>query len=1446
MMELIGRQGNVVLFSSDDGMGVLVDEESNRVLAVDSFNTLVASGTYEETADVTKSSQDLADAALTTLNINVIPTTDRMHTIPKAVQTEARRSLDWHAKHGRGGTPVGLHTASILAEGGQIGIKKIRHIAQYFPRHAMDASCQGYSPKDEGYPNKGRISWGLRGGDAAQKWATGVVERENRKQGLSIVASNGYYDHEKPLPVSIESFTEPDPEFAARVRTDGGGIDRLYKMEADGSVFVWDDGCWDDLGNIDHDIATYDRALDDAYDKSDKYYVAIDRESAITLAALFDADPFTGKDQYGLAADEADLILAAADEIDWNEIDSITAAGVPDDGKYTPQERSENVKSQVRDRSGRFAESGSNIIVGGDSKKKGKILSIDGITKKAKVKMADGRTVDIPVNLTEKDEDPTGSTEETPTPKAVDTTGILGEERKPQDKGIARLPKDLPVLSPDEVKEFLRDYPSHVANSRSAKKEEPVTAAGTDQSNDTDQPAGSDIKPINMAIVAEDDPQAVLELVSLIPANANSTTPITFKRKPGVWERDDSILADLNSPTPPPVVMLDDETLNTVMQQIDAAEEDSAPAPEPEAAPVTAAGGLDRNRGNAEKLRRYWLYGEGAAKIRWNTGGDWKRCVKQLAKHLGPRAKGYCALRHKEATGMWTGDQKHRQMYGRTASGATYSNDFILSTNEIIQSAITRARVADARRRVLTAGAPPEGRGAAFCIPLLLPEEIESGDGRKFTKGSLEMRELPLPLLWQIKTGPGHDGSVVVGMMESMERIEGGIGNVHGHFDTGEFGREAERLVRLGFFRGVSADLDMFEADVEVEDAKDATTGEDTKVETGRMSISKGRVMAATIVAKPAFQEATIHIVDPEGLQESQQEEDVVPDGVYVEDVDALEASALVACGIVAGVIPVAPPADWFENPKLKSATPLTVGDDGRVYGHIAAWHVDHIGMSFGTRPPKSRSNYAYFHTGVVRTDEGSDIPVGQLTLAGGHASLEMSAQEAVRHYDDTASAIADVHAGEDAYGIWVSGALRPGTTPEQIRALRASAPSGDWRPIKGRLELVGVLQVNVPGFPIARSRVASGQVMALVAAGASTLARMKHDPMSELNARVARLENEAAAPALTAAASDARSRMESMTAQIMDKRRSELSARVGQRKREISSSDDSKESHPPAELSFRDRIAIAETLLPAEAELSIRDRIAAVEASIMNNSGDLETSSASEFAKAKNPLDDLTDEELDALKQEKVNRENEKTRADKAPEIPLDENGEPLAPGVKPEGLKVTPQAKGKYTAKTQPRDAQGQFRLVLARLKSDIGDAGLDKLLKKVEDTENLDHAGDYAGAVGASQELLETIDRLDSGALDATAIGNVRKTAGELGKVIANLPFNFENQAAKIRFSDVPPTLRDLMEQMIKRVEAKIGSKDAAIATQGLKSFMSGSDVMSQSDISTEMSKLLRLLT
>lgn len=409
--------------------------------------------------------------------------------------------------------------------------------------------------------------------------------------------------------------------------------------------------------------------------------------------------------------------------------------------------------------------------------------------------------------------------------------------------------------------------------------------------------------------------------------------------------------------------------------------------------------------------------------------------------------------------------------------------------------------------------------GARFMIPMLLPEEVETGDGRKFKKGVTTVRDLPIPLLWQINTDAGHDGSVIVGRIDSLDRIDddeddalSGWGNARGVFDTGPHGREAERLVRNKMLRGVSADLDMFEASVdapvEAELAADDEDGDEklekiaekqsSTIKNDKITVTQARITAATLVAKPAFQEVTISLDE-----DTQFPEETVPDGIYEEASDDAE---LLAAAMVAAGAPVIPPRSWFENPSLSGPTPLTVTDEGRVFGHIAAWNVSHIGLPGNTRPPRSRSNYQYFRTGIIRTDSG-DVPVGQLTLAGGHAPLHASAADAVKHYDDTASAIADVTAGEDAFGIWVSGALRPDATPEQVRALRASAPSGDWRPINGRLEMVAVCQVNVPGFPVARACVASGAITALVAAGARPLAELRESATTRMEERLAQLE---------------------------------------------------------------------------------------------------------------------------------------------------------------------------------------------------------------------------------------------------------------------------------------------------------------------------------------------------
>ena len=1535
-MNHVGKSGSHALFS-DDARAVIIDVDKNTIVEIGALSSLIASADWQPLPlNDYSAAVDLARGALTSLDVSVVASAGRLYTIPKAAQAEAKRALEWRKEHKRGGTPVGVNTARTLAKGGQIGIEKVRHIAKYFPRHEIDKKAKGYEPGEDGFPSRGRIAWALWGGDSAWRWAAAIVERENKK----AVRADGYADAgyiadpfdfvtENNYDADLDAFSPKNGavEFLARLRMDGSGIDRLYKVSEDLAVAVWDSGNWHTLAGVNPDLASYDLALDEEGDATEKTHIEIDPESALFLSASFQHDPNRPVSLFDIDYDEASMILAAAGELDFAFIDSLVAAPsaptTDGDGVYTPEERSKNVDKQVRDKTGKFAKQGSRVMIGGDAAKGiGNIVAVNPAKQTVSVKLeGSGNTVEVPATTTEPAPNKpaySAGQGQTPDQQPLDTSGILAEPRTPIDRPYAQLPGTLPRMNADDLAKVQNDWPGFVKDQRDkyaagkpvVKEGGSKLITGPDQTKKYEKPdfikeleeltgvkmitdpykhpllsaflnkkvkgsdgkyyypnklyyqpavpkvasaakAGkskemtpetSDVQPVFFAIVSEDDPGAVLDLVSLVPASSTTTDPMTYTRKDEKWIRNEAVLVDMNSPTPPPVVPLDAESLKSVIHQVDGVVPVTASVYSDKdfitvlwgaggnIMFLTAAGGADRNRGNAETLRRYWTVGKGGlVKIRWNTPGDWTRCYRNLKKYMGLRAKGYCSLRHHEMTGMWPGDKDNPGM-----KKGEFAMDDILSSEQIIDAAALSARAKTARNRVIQAsGEIALEDGGRFSIPLVIPEDLESGDGRKFKKGAIEIRELPLPLMWQIKSAEGHNGSVVVGRIDSMERVENGIGNATGVFDMGEYGQEAERLVRNGFIRGVSADLDQFEAN---EERPDLAEEDDGKIGADKLVITHARVMAVTLVPKPAFQECQIYLVD----DEKKQEDIVISDGVYVDEMDPVEASALVACGVVAGAIPVTPPRTWFDNPKLQKAVPLTVDDEGRVFGHIAAWHVDHIGMSFGTKPPRSRSKYAYFHTGVVRADDGTDVPVGQLTLAGGHASLEASAAEAVRHYDDTASAIADVHAGEDAYGIWVAGALRPGTTPEQVRALRASAPSGDWRPIKGQLELVAVCQVNVPGFPIARARVASGAVMALVAAGAGVLARMKSDPVAELSARVHKLEQLENAE-LSAKADEARAKF----APIREAKAAELSAKADEAYARIHGEpryDDQFGyiSRERRQALAKEGKALPDGSYPITNVDSLKDSIqaygrskpgkrAAVRRHIMKRARALDKSDLIP-EKWKKASASLIEEDLNDLRSR---------IASFAPITPEDTNEVGKAPAVEVK-------EQGKYNPDTQPRDAKGKFRDVLARIKNNLGDGGSEEAIKKIEEAENLDDAGNYMEAARSAGDLISIIDRLDTGALNKVSLENVRSSAGELGRVIANLPLPFGSDTEKVRYSDLPPALKGLIKDMISRVEEKIGQKDSDEATTDLKSFMSGGDYYSQSEISSQMSRLLRLLT
>lgn len=399
---------------------------------------------------------------------------------------------------------------------------------------------------------------------------------------------------------------------------------------------------------------------------------------------------------------------------------------------------------------------------------------------------------------------------------------------------------------------------------------------------------------------------------------------------------------------------------------------------------------------------------------------------------------------------------------------------------------------------VPVADAPPAAvDGANTFHAVLAVEETWTGDMRFFETNAFTWRELPLPMMADDENNFGHEKSKLIGNITAITRVGKEI-RADGEYvtvadPTSEDGQRVlhlQGLMRAGSLKGVSVDLDdpdlTVEIPIEGDPFLEAETDGDPESEPApeadnviRIEVNKDtmpreiyhsvRIMGATALPFPALQEAH---VEPDAVAASARITGWVDDGLAL----------LAAAGIKP---PLLPPSDWLKNPRLSVVSPLSVDDNGRITGHIADLSSCHIG--FGDRcvqPPLSQTDYAWFNLGEVLCEDGSRVAAGVLTMDTGHAPMDASMQDAIAHYDHTGTAVADVVAGEDEFGIWVAGAVRPGVNPEKVRALMASKPSGDWRRVRGNLEMCAVLMVNVPGFPIPRLRakVTDGVTASLVA----------------------------------------------------------------------------------------------------------------------------------------------------------------------------------------------------------------------------------------------------------------------------------------------------------------------------------------------------------------------------
>lgn len=416
---------------------------------------------------------------------------------------------------------------------------------------------------------------------------------------------------------------------------------------------------------------------------------------------------------------------------------------------------------------------------------------------------------------------------------------------------------------------------------------------------------------------------------------------------------------------------------------------------------------------------------------------------------------------------------------------------------------------------------------------IAIVEGVQTGDGRIFE--ALTWRDLPLPLMGDDVNHYAHEDAVQIGNITSIEK-RGPEVHCFGPYlnDPDQVAARIIAKAKSGELRGVSADMDNGD-DIEVQilipvdeadQDDDGTAFEDDDGDAGTpvedlpreeidgqeyvaitfpkeiLRVKGARLMGATILPFPALQEASV-LDGNVGATET--DDEAVPalaasayslftehhlTGVVLLESDDQRRARTTAAVTAAGstvreapadrfTIPEIPPVEWFEVEEPPGGPmPLTIMDDGQVFGHLAVWGECHIGIHGECiMPPQSACNYARFHVGEIPVEGGRGrVACGRLTFHTGHADKHLDAAATARHYDHSGTVAADLRASDGEFGIWVCGALRSNVTTAQIREVMSCPPSGDWRAWGADLELVAALAVPVPGFNTPREHlVASG-----------------------------------------------------------------------------------------------------------------------------------------------------------------------------------------------------------------------------------------------------------------------------------------------------------------------------------------------------------------------------------
>jgi len=372
----------------------------------------------------------------------------------------------------------------------------------------------------------------------------------------------------------------------------------------------------------------------------------------------------------------------------------------------------------------------------------------------------------------------------------------------------------------------------------------------------------------------------------------------------------------------------------------------------------------------------------------------------------------------------------------------------------------------------------PAGMLRAVSFPQMALLDSKTGDGREIASEGAGVRELPRTIFAQFAQSFGHDGSVPIGSLQEVTFHETGLVTGRGWLaDLAHVRDVFVPLIASKTLFGNSVDLAEVVAKV-IWKSDDPADGEDFWT-IDKILFVKSNIAATTIVGVPAFQDARVVLEDEvtaaliAGTDELEVPLDMGQLRLRIEGFDdALDE--LTASEATTETVAWAD----FHRPESENYTPRTVDADGSVYGHLAAWGECHGGIEDRCVLAPRPASYASFNASHVLTDRGL-VQTGPIFLLGGHPDKPLNGDVA-KAYGGIENTWADVRVTDGRLGPWMSGRVRPGTSPEAVYAARASRMSGHWK----RGELRAIVSCNVDGYKMPGSELSANSDGALIDGG--------------------------------------------------------------------------------------------------------------------------------------------------------------------------------------------------------------------------------------------------------------------------------------------------------------------------------------------------------------------------